>query len=108
MPASRLASFCRKPQMRRAALVVAVLLQLTSLPAHSQADSDSPASTFAYIVSPNDGRWLFSAGLVGAPHSSLRFEAVVIHYGVTRPWTMMPCFPSTARCSCRSRSSFRQ
>ena len=83
MPASRLESFCRKPQMRRAALVVAALLQVTSVPAHSQADSDSPASTFAYIVSPNDGRWLFSAGLVGAPHSSLRFEAVIIHYGVT-------------------------
>jgi hypothetical protein len=75
------------PQMLGAALVVAAMLQLTAgldaslrNPAGESRDSDSPpAGTVAYIVSPNDGRWLFSTGL----HSSLRFEAVVIHYGVT-------------------------
>jgi hypothetical protein len=73
--------------MLGAALVVAAMLQLTAgldaslrNPAGESRDSDSPpAGTVAYIVSPNDGRWLFSTGL----HSSLRFEAVVIHYGVT-------------------------
>jgi hypothetical protein len=81
--------------MLRAGLVVAALLKLTnewaeslSNPAGESKDLDSLlAGTVAYIVSPNDGRWLFSAAghahLVGVPHSSLRFEAVVIHYGVT-------------------------
>jgi hypothetical protein len=68
--------------MLRLALVVAALLQLTAGLAatlRESRDSDSvPAGTVAYIVSPNDGRWLFSgAGLVGV------LEAVVIHYGVT-------------------------
>ena len=72
--------------MLRVALVVAALLQLTAglaaslrTPGGETRDSDSvPAGTVAYIVSPNDGRWLFSgAGLVGV------LEAVVIHYGVT-------------------------
>ena len=72
--------------MLRVALVVAALLQLTAglaaslrTPGGESRDSDSvPAGTVAYIVSPNDGRWLFSgAGLVGV------LEAVVIHYGVT-------------------------
>ena len=77
--------------MLRTALVVAALLQLQAgLAASSRTtgesrDSDSPpAGTVAYIVSPMDGRWLFrTAYLVGVSHYSLRFEAVVIHYGVT-------------------------
>ena len=59
------------PQMLGAALVVAAMLQLTAgldaslrNPAGESRDSDSPpAGTVAYIVSPNDGRWLFSTGL---------------------------------------------
>ena len=77
--------------MLRTALVVAALLQLQAgLAASSRTtgesrDSDSPpAGTVAYIVSPIDGRWLFrTACIVGVSHYSLRFEAVVIHYGVT-------------------------
>jgi hypothetical protein len=49
------------PRMRRAALVVAALFQLTA--GESRHSDSLQAGTVAYIVSPNNGRWLFSTGL---------------------------------------------
>ena len=66
--------------MLRTALVV--LLQVTQTVISrtrtgETRDTDSlPASTFSYILSPKDGRWLL-------PQSSFRFEEVVIYDDVT-------------------------
>ena len=63
--------------MLRGALLLTLLIQSIGRP--SSAGSEVlplPLGLAAYIVSPFQGRWLFSATVV-------RFEAVLVHYGVT-------------------------